>query len=180
MISVFNLFSSGLKSSENRNRSVKAKDLEGDDLIRFFVYEFQQQNYASSTDDKLKEKRNFSVLPNDTLVCRELVNKGAYDKIVQFDKVCCDINFVCVKLEPGWWQKVLFHSIMLLGFIVFLHVSNIIPEYVYKDRYGYRIFYHELPKHSEFKVIDTSADHMATNTYPEADAFETLTQTNKA
>ena len=179
VISVFNLFSSGLNSSESRNRTVNVKDLKGDDLIRF-VYEYQQKFLYTPQNTKVLEKRNFSVLPNDTLVCRELVNKGSYGKIVHFDKVCCNVNFVCSKLEPGWWQKVLFHSIMLLGIIVFLHVTSFIPEYVYKDRYGYRIFYHELPTSSKFRVVETTSDNMAANADPEADACVSFTHNTKS
>ena len=108
---------------------------------------------------KSNEDQNKTELPNETLICRELANVSG--NIVKFEFLCCDGNGYCPNNEPDFWQKALFYSVMVLGIITFLYVSNLVPEYLYRDKTGYKIFYLDLEACAEFKVIDNSADRVA-------------------
>ena len=130
-ISVFNLLSSGLKSSIDINETE---------------------------------------LSDDVLVCREhAIRRG---KTVYFMEVCCHGTSACDNVRPDVWQLILNYSIMIIGFIVFLYIENFIPAYFYKDRLGYRNFYHELGISSEFKVTDNTTDTSIADAELETEDFE--------
>ena len=130
-----------------------------------------------SSGFKTKVIQNMTELPSEALICRELaIVRG---KTVVFEFACCKGNGYCPDNEPDFWQKALFYSMMVLGIIAFLYVANLVPEYLYRDKYGYKIFYHDLDDVAEFKVLDNTSDKIPTDAELETEALHATKKGSK-
>lgn len=119
---------------------------------------------------KSSENQNASALAEGAKVCYEEAVVGG--KFLGFKIQCCSQLGVCEYLSRDWWQDFLFYLIAVLNFIVFLYVANLVPEFLYKDKYGYINFYFKLDECSTFRVIDKSADDIETDAELEIEALQ--------
>lgn len=119
---------------------------------------------------KSSENQNGSALSEGSKVCfEEAVVDG---KILGFKILCCSQLGNCEYIGTDWWQDFLFCLITVLNFIVFFYVANLVPEFLYKDKYGYLNFYFELDKCSHFHVVDKTADDIETDAELEIEALQ--------
>ena len=97
-----------------------------------------------------------SRLPDDDEICYEkAIVSGGH---VHFKHQCCAQPGNCKEVSADWWQDFLYYLIFALKIIVFLYAANLVPEYLYKDKYGHLIFYCKLDENPTFRVADRSAD----------------------
>lgn len=101
-----------------------------------------------------------SLLPENDEICIEkaiLSGNNAY-----FRHHCCIQPGNCKDVLPDWWQDFLFYLIFALKIIAFLYAANLVPEYLYKDKYGHHVFYCKLDESSTFRIVDKSAETQTT------------------
>ena len=105
---------------------------------------------------KSSENVTTSLLPENDEICFEkAVISG---NKVSFRHQCCVQPGDCDVKGPDWWQDFLFYLIFALKIIVFLYAANLVPEYLYKDKYGSINFYCKLDKMASFRVVDKAED----------------------
>ena len=139
-----NIFSFGLLKSEMKqlNISVTSEPYLCLNNISEEFFTTSAFNFLVSGLDS-SESRNKSVLTDEAFVCHEethILN----GEIHHFHQVCCKFEFDCENIDSNKWQKMLFLSTFVLGIIAFLYAPNIVPGYLYRDRFGSRNFYYEI------------------------------------
>ena len=113
---------------------------------------------------------SISALEEGVKVCyEEAIVDG---KHVSFRTLCCSNPGQCVEIKSDWWQDFLFYIVLVLNFIVFLYVANLVPEYLYIDKYGYINFYYRLGESSTFRVTDKTQDNVEAAAELEIDALQ--------
>ena len=116
------------------------------------------------------EIQNGSALSEGAKACyEETVIDG---KSLSFKIQCCSQAGSCEHIHTDWWQDFLFYLITVLNFIVFLYVANLVPEFLYKDKYGYLNFYFKLDECSTFRVIEKSTGDIETDAELEIEALQ--------
>ena len=116
------------------------------------------------------ENRSDSALANGVKVCYEAAMIGG--KTVSFNTQCCSQPNACAHITTDWWQDFLFYLITVLNFIAFLWVANLVPDFLYRDRYGYLNFYYKLDNCSTFRVVDKSEADFETDAELEIEALQ--------
>lgn len=116
------------------------------------------------------ENRSDSALADGVKVCYEEAVVGG--KTVSFETQCCSQPNACAHITTDWWQDFLFYLITVLNFIAFLWVANLVPEFLYRDRYGYLNFYFKLDNCSAFRVVDKSEADFETDAELEIEALQ--------
>ena len=116
------------------------------------------------------ENRSESALADGVKVCYEEPMIGG--KTVSFNTECCSQPNACAHITTDWWQDFLFYLITVLHFIAFLWVTNLVPEFLYRDRYGYLNFYYKLENCSTFRVVDKSEADIKTDAELEIEAVQ--------
>ena len=115
-------------------------------------------------------KQNTSILPDTVKVCsEEAVVNG---KLLSFRLQCCSTPEMCDEVLADSWQEFLIYIITSLNFIGFLYVANLVPRYLYADKFSYINFYHELDKISKFRVVNKSDDDTETVAELDTDTLE--------
>ena len=116
------------------------------------------------------ENRSTSALADGVKLCyEEAIVDG---KIVSFKVQCCRQPNSCEHIHTDWWQDFLFYLITIFNFIVFLWVANLVPDFLYRDKYGYLNFYYKLDNCSTFRVVDRSAADIETDAELEIEALQ--------
>ena len=111
-----------------------------------------------------------SALADDVKICNE--EATIKEKLVSFRTQCCSLPGNCFQIQADYWQDFLFYLVTILNFIVFLYVANLVPEYLYMDKYAYINFYYRFNKTSTFRVTDKTLDDIEAAAELEIDALQ--------
>ena len=135
-----------------------------EDYFKDSIMNLLFSNLASS------ENRSNSTLADGVKVCYE--EAKIRGKTVSFHIKCCSQPNSCARITTDWWQDFLFYLITVLNFIAFLWAANLVPEFLYRDRYGYLNFYYKLDNCSQFRVVDRSEADIEADAELEVEALQ--------